>query len=656
MKLTDSVSTLPFVGSNYERKLAKLDILTIENLLLHIPNRYLDFSKITKISNVKIGETVTVVGNISSLKNQITKTGKRMQIGQIENEEPSADGSRAKITVAWFNQPFLIYTLHPKSKIAVSGEASWFAGKPAFFSPQFEKLEKGKDTLHTGRLVGIYSETAGLSSKWLKSRIKFVLDHIENNLDEFLPENILKKYSLVNFKKAIYDIHFPKSEEVHIKAKERLAFNELLDLQIMAKKRKLLLQKKKTNKLSVNKKEISNLINSLPFKLTNSQTKVIDEILTDLSKNIPMNRLLQGDVGSGKTVVSAIASFVSILNGFQVVLMAPTQILANQHYETINNLFKDLKIRVSLITGQKIVKDIGRVDVFIGTHALLNKAKLFEKVGLIIIDEQHKFGVKQAEILTKSAKKISPHILTMTATPIPRTIAQTMFSDMDLSILNEIPIGRIPIKTWLVPNTKRSNAYDWCKLQILNSKCQMFVICPLIEESEVETLKSIKSVKKEFLILKSHFSNLRLGLLHGKLKENEKIQVLNDFKTGKTNILVSTPVVEVGIDIPNATIMLIEGSDRFGLAQLHQLRGRVGRSDKQSYCLLFTENDSEKATQRLKALTTTSSGFELAELDLKLRGPGEVLGIKQHGFGSLKIASWSDTKLIKASSEAVSLF
>ncbi|AKM83475.1 ATP-dependent DNA helicase RecG [Candidatus Woesebacteria bacterium RIFOXYC1_FULL_31_51] len=644
MKLTDSVSILPFVGPNYEGKLARLDVLTIEDLLLHIPNRYLDFSKVTDISNVKIGEIITIVGNISSLKNQITKSGKRMQIGQVED-------STGKITIAWFNQPFLIYTIPAGTKIAVSGEASWFAGKPAFFSPQFEKIEEGKDTLHTGRLVGIYSETAGLSSKWLKSRIKYTLDNIENNLDEFLPKEIIKKYLLVDYKKAIFDIHFPETVNSYVKAKERLAFNELLNLQLEAKRRKQILQKKKTNKLTVDKKEVDDFIKNLPFKLTNSQTKVVDEILTDLTNDIPMNRLLQGDVGSGKTVVSAIAALVTILNGLQVVLMAPTQILANQHYETINSLFNNLKIRIALITGTKIKKDIGRVDIFIGTHALLTKTKLFEKLGLIVIDEQHKFGVKQTEILTKSSKNKSPHILTMTATPIPRTIALNMLSDMDLSTLNEIPIGRIPIKTWLVPNEKRKNAYDWIGSQIKEFGSQAFVVCPLVEDSEKETMKDVKAVKSTFIELEHIFSKFKLGLLHGKLKESEKNKILDDFKKKKLNILVTTPVVEVGIDVPNATIMLIEASDRFGLAQLHQLRGRVGRGDKQSYCLLFTENESERVSQRLTALTTTSSGFELAELDLSLRGPGEVLGIKQHGFGNLKIASWSDTKLIRISSE-----
>lgn len=626
MELTDSVSTLPFVGPNYEKKLTKLGILTISDLLHHIPHRYVDFSKITKISDVQIGEVVTVIGTVKSLINQATKKGRLMQIGQIEDES-------GKISIVWFSQPFLTKMLFPGTKVAISGEASWFAGKPAFFSPQYEKFIDNHDTVHTGKIVGVYSETAGLSSKWLKARIKYSLDRIkiENPLDD----------------SALRKVHFPESLDDAKKAKERLAFNEFVDLLIKAKERKKKLLKKQGISLEVNEKEIERFINSLKFSLTASQQKVVAEILDDLSKNVPMNRLLQGDVGSGKTIVAAIASYLTFLNGYQTVFLAPTQILANQHYETMMEVFKNTKIRISLITGSIVKKELGINDIIIGTHSLLSKT--FEKVGLLVIDEQHKFGVKQINFL----QKVNPHVLTMTATPIPRTIAQTLFSDMDLSILTELPTGRQKIKTWLVPSIKRDSAYDWIKKQIQENKSQAFVICPLVEESESETLKDVKSVKKEFENLQLIFNNLTLGLLHGKLKETEKNDVLNNFKEGKSDILVSTPVVEVGIDIPNATIMLIEGADRFGLAQLHQLRGRIGRGTKESYCLLFTENDSEKVTTRLTALTKTSSGFELAELDLKLRGAGDVLGTKQSGFGNLKIADWSQTKLIKLASEAV---
>ncbi len=623
MQLSDSVSTLPFVGPTYEKKLEKLGILSISDLLHHIPHRYLDFSKITKIADLKIGEVVTTIGTITSIRNQATKAGRLMQIGQIQDDT-------GKVSVAWFSQPFLTRMLFPGTKIAVSGELSWFNKQPAFFSPQYEKIEDDHETVHTGKIVGVYPATAGLSSKWLKARIKYVIDriNIENELD----------------KSAFEKIHFPQKMEDTIIARERLAFNEFVDLLIKAKERKKKLIKKKGISLSFENNNINKFIADIGFELTNSQQKVTKEILSDLSKKIPMNRLLQGDVGSGKTIVAAIAALATYLSGYQTVFLAPTQILANQHYESLKNLFPNLE--VTLVTAHSL-KHIAYGNIIVGTHALLNKT--FEKVGLLIIDEQHKFGVKQINFLQKT----NPHVLTMTATPIPRTIAQTLFSDMDLSIIDELPKNRQKIKTWLVPNEKRDGAYDWIRTQITVHRSQCFIICPLVEESESETLKDVKSVKKEFINLQSIFFNLKLGLLHGKLKEKEKNEVLNDFKNGKLDVLVSTPVVEVGIDIPNATIMLIEAADRFGLAQLHQLRGRVGRGTKESYCLLFTDNGSDKAIERLTAMTKIESGFELAELDLKLRGAGDVLGTKQSGFGNLKIADWSDTKLIKLASEAV---
>lgn len=640
MNLSDSVSTLPFVGPNYEKKIEKLGILTISDLLHHIPHRYLDFSKITKISDIKVGEVVTAIGEITSIRNQNTKSGRLMQIGQIADET-------GKISIAWFSQPFLTRMLFPGIKIAVSGEVSWFAGKPAFFSPQYEKIEENHETVHTGKIIGVYSETAGLSSKWLKARIKYALDRVV--IDDFLTDGTIRKNGLFSFPEAIKKVHFPKSLEEAEKARERLAFNEFFDLLTKAKERKKKLIKKKGLSLKFEPKKIDQFVESLSFKLTNSQIKTYKEILSDLEQKVPMNRLLQGDVGSGKTVVSAISAFATFLSGYQTVLMAPTQILANQHYETLKVMFKDFKIRISLITGSVIKEEVGISDIIVGTQALLNKS--FERVGLLIIDEQHKFGVKQINFLQKT----NPHVLTMTATPIPRTIAQTLFSDMDLSIIDELPKNRQKIKTWLVPNDKRDGAYEWIKKQIKENKSQAFIICPLVEESESETLKSVKSVKKEYENLHKVFPKLSIGLLHGKLKEKEKNEILLKFKSGETDILLSTPVVEVGIDIPNATIMLIEGADRFGLAQLHQLRGRVGRGNLESYCLLFTENDSEKAIKRLSALTKTSSGFELAELDLKLRGAGDVLGTKQSGFGNLKIADWSQTEIIAKASQTVHL-
>jgi ATP-dependent DNA helicase RecG len=399
--------------------------------------------------------------------------------------------------------------------------------------------------------------------------------------------------------------------------------------------------------------KIENFIIKLPFKLTNAQKRVIEEIFDDLAKSKPMNRLLEGDVGSGKTVVSAIAMYLSYLNGFQSVLMAPTEILAQQHYKTILQLLTPLKIKIGFATGNE-KKKIDDFDVMVGTHAVLEKGISFEKLGLVVIDEQQRFGVEQRALIRGKGK--NPHLLTMTATPIPRTIALTLYGDLDLSILDEMPVGRKQIKTWLVPPEKRNNAYSWIEKQIVDTKSQVFIVCPFIEESE--TMQTVKAASKEFENLKNNvFKNLKLGLLHGKMKAKEKEGVLEKFRTGKIDILVATPVVEVGIDIPNATIIVIEASERFGLAQLHQLRGRVGRGDKQSYCLLFTESLNPQTLERLKAMEKHNFGAELAELDLKLRGPGEIYGTMQHGRKMLKIASFSDFDLIqKVKREAEKIF
>ena len=639
MDLNDSVSTLPFVGVSYETKLQKLGITTISDLLHHIPHRYLDFSKVTKIKDIRVGETITVLGKITVVKNQATKSGKLMQIGQIEDET-------GKIYIIWFNQHFLTKMLYPGVELAVSGQVNWFNKNIAFFSPQFEKLTTNGETVHTGKIVGVYPETAGISSKWLKARINFVVKKLK--IEDFLEKDILKKYDLYNQEDAITKIHFPKNFDEVEKAHTRLSLNEFINIVKESKKRKEKYKKKKGITFKIDKNKINEFINGLPFELTRSQLKVINEVIEDLEKKVPMNRLLQGDVGSGKTIIAVILSYISFLNGYQSVILAPTQILATQHFDTFNKLFAKLKIRTSLITGSSIKKDEGVSDLIIGTHSHLNHN--FEKVGVLIIDEQHKFGVKQINFLQKQ----NPHTLTMTATPIPRTIAKTLYSDMEVSVIDELPKNRQTITTWLVPNKKRSASYKWIIDQINKDKVQVYVICPLVEESQSETLKSVKSVKKEYESLKEIFKDYKVGLLHGKLKESEKNTILNNFKEKKIDILLSTPVVEVGIDIPNATIIVIEAADRFGLAGLHQLRGRVGRGDKKSYCLLFTENESEKANSRLTAMTKIASGFELAELDLKLRGAGEVLGVKQHGIGELKIANWGQTDLINIAKEIVS--
>lgn len=642
-KLNSPVSSIPLIGSIAKKRLENLNIFTVEDLINHVPHRYIDLRFTSKISKVQPGETVTIKGRVTSMKNQYTRSRKKIQFGKI------ADSS-GELDVIWFNQPFLIRSIKPKDKISLSGKVDIFGNKKTLISPQFEILKPGKATVHTGRLVPVYHETKGVSSKWIRSRVFFVLPLIEAQIQEYLPNSILKKNGYINLSEAYYAIHFPINLTQAQKARDRLSFNELLLLQIKNENRRLTWQKNDAvYKLKVNRKELKDFLTTLPFSLTASQKRSLDEILRDMEKEAPMNRLLEGDVGSGKTVVAAASAFIAFANGHQTVFMAPTQILAQQHYETLTQVFSPFNVRVALVTSSKLKRGPGKTDVFVGTHALIHKKVDFDNVAYVVIDEQHRFGVEQrAHLITKTGKKkLAPHVLTMTATPIPRTIALSVYGDLDLSTLDELPKGRQKIVTWIVPPAKRENAYLWVKTQIKKEGIQAFVICPIIEDSVSESMKQVKAATSTFEDLKKPFHNFNLGLLHGRLKTAEKERVMRDFKGGKIDLLVATPVVEVGIDVANATIMVIEAAERYGLAQLHQLRGRVGRGKKKSYCLLFTQLRSRNVSNRLSALQKTLSGFELAELDLKMRGPGEIYGTRQHGFFDLKIANWNDKALIK---------
>ncbi len=646
MELELSVSKLNFVGPIYARRLKRLDIHTVSDLLHHIPHRYQDFRIISDIERAQIGEIVTIKAKVLEIKNVYTKKRKILQKAIVADQT-------GEMQIIWFNQRYLVKNIEVGKIYSFAGKVDWFDKRKTLISPEYEKVVD-KVTLHTGRLVPIYPETYKLSSKWLRGRIFYSLSKFKPLLEEFLPKDILLKNNLMDFQTAIEKVHFPETLEEAQKGRKRLSLNELLFYQLRSLYRKSDWKKIKVNhKLFIDKKLIKIFIDSLPFELTKSQKKAIEEIFNDLKSEHPMNRLLEGDVGSGKTVVSAACSFASFVNGYQTVFMAPTQILANQHFNTLKNLLEKFKVRIELVTSSINKKDFGKTDIFVGTHALIHKKVSFDSVALVVIDEQHRFGVEQrSKLIKKSSEgRKAPHVLTMTATPIPRTVALTIYGDLDLSTLDELPKGRKPITTWLVPPQKREAAYKWIEEKIKNEKVQGFVICPLIEESEVETMKQVKAATKEFERLKIIFQTLKIGLLHGKQNADKKNEVLESFKKGDIDILVATPVVEVGIDVPNATLMIIEASERFGLAQLHQLRGRIGRGEKKSYCLLFTESKSEKVLKRLNALKENKSGFELAELDLKLRGPGEIFGTRQHGFPELKIASWQDTELIKKARE-----
>ena len=608
LNLNSHIALVPLIGPAYARRLDKLNICTVRDLLYHLPFRYDDFSLVSKIANLQEGETVTVQGKILEIKNEYTRGGFVLQKAKIE------DGTGV-LDVLWFNQRFLTRVVSAGNLISLSGK---IGKKRRMESPQYEI----GSSIHTGRLVPVYPETAGISSKWLRSRLWFLLQNLE--ISDY--ENIHR----LSIKEALNQVHFPKNAESATLARRRLAFDELLISNLQAKIRKE----------QLNQKVVGNKFNNLnvkitfPFELTNAQKRVTEEIFADLQKNTPMNRLLQGDVGSGKTVVAALAMLAASLNGYQSVLMAPTEILAFQHFETLKNL----GLNVGLVTGSQ--KKSLETDILVGTHALLNNKLNISRLGLVVIDEQHRFGVSQRSALADKGFN-NPHVLTMTATPIPRTVALTLYGDLDISLLDEMPENRLPVKTWVVPPEKRAAAYDWIKTQ----KTQTFIICPFIEPSE--SLTTVKSAKEEFKKIKNIFPEYKVGLLHGKLKPKEKNLVLDDFKNKQIDILVATPVVEVGIDIPLATIMVIEGADRFGLANLHQLRGRVGRSHQQSYCLVFGD------TPRVKSLETIPDGLKLAELDLKMRGPGQRFGTSQHGRWDLKIADFDDLELIEEANTQV---
>ncbi len=659
MQLQQSIVTAGGIYKRYSALLEKLGINTFQDFLYHFPHRYDDFSQIKMISALIPGETITVKGTVLSIKNSYTKSHKTLQKAVV------TDGT-GTLEVTWFNQPYLTKSIKTNTEIVLAGQTERSGSRTTMLSPEYEVLSSSNtETLHTGRLVPVYPETRGISSKWLRRQIFKLLEQYKFILSDTLPSEIKQQYNFLHLADALNLIHFPNNYEDVEQARKRLAFDELFYLQLKALHRKQMWkQRKLTSPLKVDeyRTKINTLINSLPFPLTKAQSRELNSIFSDLQSDQPMNRLLQGDVGSGKTIVAALSIYVAILNGKQGVIMAPTEILAEQHHKSLTELFSPLGIQVDLITGStKSIKNKElrlkniegesakslilnpKSNILVGTHALLYDKADFSNAGVVVIDEQHRFGVEQRALMREKGN--NPHVLTMTATPIPRTMALTVYADLDVSYLDEMPVGRKPIKTWLVPTEKRKGAYQWIEKQIKDTRSQAFIICPFIEESE--NMQSVKAASVEFTRLKTEvFPNLKLGLLHGRMKAKEKDQVLRDFKDKKFDILVATPVVEVGIDIPNATIIVIEASERFGLSQLHQLRGRVGRGDKQSYCLLFAQAKNEQTTTRLKAMEITHSGSKLAELDLQLRGSGDLYGTRQSGYKMLKIASFSDKDLL----------
>ncbi len=666
--LNNSVSTAPGVETRNAKKLNSLGIRTIEDLLYSFPFRYKDFSLQKNISEVKLGETVTVRGRVLEIKSVPLRGRKNLTEAYIEDETGS-------IKAVWFNFMMPLRFLSKGKYIQLSGKISVYRGKEAYFQhPNFELISKtvydqkqklSSKTGSTSGLAPVYSENRNVNSYFLRRVIQKTLPQI--TLQEFIPANFLQEQKLPTLQQALNDIHFPENIKAANLAKKRFAFEKMFLIQLRALEIKQQWEKNSASKINFDKKFIKNFVDSLPFQLTNAQKKTSWQIIQDLEKNKPMNRLLEGDVGSGKTIVAVMALLSSINQGFQAVLLAPTEVLATQHYLGISQLLKKYKFQIGILTGsqskingKKISKakflekiKTNKVALVIGTHAIIQDKINFNNLTLAIIDEQHRFGVKQRSFLQQNAMRVDsnaqkklPHLLTMTATPIPRTLSLAVFGNLDLSIIDEYPKGKKKIITQVIPPEGREQIYQFIRQQVSVGK-QVFIICPLVEESSKIT--EVKSAKEEFGKLQTKiFQDLSLGLLHGKMKPKEKEKTMRMFQKGNTDVLVSTSVVEVGIDIPNATIIIIEGAERFGLAQLHQFRGRVGRGSDQSYCFLFTSNNVSVSTSRLKAMEKTNNGFKIAEEDLKLRGPGQFLGTLQSGVPDIAMESLSDLKLIQS--------
>ncbi len=668
--LKTPISKLHRVGKALETRLAILGIETLEDLLFYYPFRYEDYSQVLSIDQLEEGTHVTVKVKIEQIATKRSPRRHMLLTEAVVSDESS------RMHVVWFNQAFIGKILKAGETIYLSGVVKHDMLGVTMQSPSYEKISE--NTSNTARIVPIYSVTNGITQKQMRFLLTQVLPFAKD-IHDWIPEDILQKANLEPLEQSLRAIHFPSSTEDLKKAEYRLKFDELFILQLRSEMIRQELKIFKAPKLTFQDAFIKEFVAALPFELTKDQKIAAWEILQDCERLEPMNRLLEGDVGSGKTVVAAMALYNAILNGHQAVIMAPTEILASQHYETLQKIFEKYDVKIGLLSRtqfqilnytfttkakksqkQEVIEKIkdGTVQIVIGTHALLTEDVKFKKLGLVVVDEQHRFGVEQRKtIRDKSGQKnIAPHFLSMTATPIPRSFALTLYGDLDLSIIKTKPSGRKPILTRLVEPKNREKAYDFIRGQVKLGR-QVFVICPLITEStkdekQIVSLDEKKTVLKEYEKLSQEiFSKLRVDFLHGKLKGNEKDEKMKKFAAGETDILVSTSVVEVGVNIPNATVMMIEDAELFGLAQLHQFRGRVGRSTHQSYCFLLTDSSSQSAMDRLRFFEKTLDGFELSEYDLQTRGPGEVYGTSQSGMMNLRLASLHDTDIIRMARE-----
>jgi len=665
------VTELYSVGPAIAQKLKRIGLRTALDIIYHYPTRYDDFSKVQNIDKLSPNQQVTIKGKIDAIQNR--RSWKR----RLNITEALVSDDTGTVKIIWFNQPYLAKSFIPGDRIVVSGKLEMDQYGLHFNSPSYEKL--GRTQIHTGRLVPVYPATDGLTQRHLRYLTQLVLP-LCRQLPDYLPFEYRQEHRLVDLAVALQQIHFPKNETWLKQAEERLKFDELFPINVYVLQNRRQSLHTPAEPLPFNEKLTQEFVQSLPFKLTNAQKRSAWEILRDMGRSHPMNRLLEGDVGSGKTVVAGLAIINSAYAGFQTVLMAPTEILAQQHYQTFIKLFGNLPIAIGLLTHNhkrlstqtksltrpamlRAIKD-GQTGLIIGTQALVQEGVKFNRLGLAMVDEQHRFGVDQRQLIvdkarqnsqTKNREALSPHFLSITATPIPRTLSLSLYGDLDISRIDEQPAGRQKTLTKIIPPHERKETYDFINNEIKSGR-QVFIICPLIDPSDKLGMKSVTKEHKR--LSDKIFPHLSIGLLHGRMAPDKRELVMRQFLDNDIQILVSTSVIEVGIDVPNATVMMIEGAERFGLAQLHQFRGRVGRGQHQSYCFLLTEAASETSIQRLHAVAASHNGFELAEKDLDLRGPGEIYGYRQSGFPSFKIARLTDfpvmTKSQKTAQDIIS--